>query len=250
MELDADGVWRRAPRALELKSRVGRVYRPARQRLEAAVLDRRIETAAAVDGSELGFARGTGFGFYEASGWFYLRRGLRGHTVTADDVFADFGSGKGRVVYQAARLPFARVIGFELVESLNQIARSNIERNRPRLRCSRVEITKADISTVPVPDDLTVAYAFNPVQGDLFRGLIANICQSLERRPRRLRFIYGHPIHAEEVTRSGHLSLVARSFGIRRDLDPEILIYETSRTPPATLPRERWPEWSSRVNGA
>jgi hypothetical protein len=147
--------------------------------------------------------------------------------VTPRDVFADFGSGKGRVVYQAARLPFGRVIGYELSDSLNDIARSNIERNRSRLRCSDVELINADISTVEVPDDLTVAYAFNPVQGDLFRGLLARIGDSLDRRPRKLRFIYGHPIHPDEVTRSGHLSLARRSFGVRRDLDPEILIYES-----------------------
>ncbi len=50
--------------------------------------------------------------WYQASGWTYLRRVLPPREVGAGDVFLDMGSGKGRVLLQAAqRYPFARVIG-------------------------------------------------------------------------------------------------------------------------------------------
>src|SRR5437763_11062946 len=63
---------------------------------------------------------------YEPSGWGYLARALDPAEVGPDDVFVDFGSGKGRVVYQAGRLPFRRVIGVEVSEELNRIARRNL----------------------------------------------------------------------------------------------------------------------------
>ncbi len=213
------------PAVVRLKLRIGRLYRPWRERLQA-VFDRRIETAATVGSDELGFVDGRR-NQYRVSGWFYLRRGLKGYVVGGDDVFVDFGSGKGRVVYQAARLPFRRVVGIELAEDLNQIARQNIEQNRGRLRCQDVELITADVTTCPVPDDMTVAYAFNPVRGELFQRLIENIVASLDRHPRRIRFIYANPRDAAEVTRSGRFKLVGRSWGIRRDLDPSIHVYES-----------------------
>ena len=40
---------------------------------------------------------------------------LRGCSITREDVFADIGSGQGRMVYMAARsYPFGRVIGVEI----------------------------------------------------------------------------------------------------------------------------------------
>src|SRR6185437_13426578 len=45
---------------------------------------------------------------YEAGGWLDLLRVLRPGAVTADDVFLDLGSGKGRVLLQAAQYRFAR----------------------------------------------------------------------------------------------------------------------------------------------
>jgi Histone methylation protein DOT1 len=43
---------------------------------------------------------------YAPSSWLFLPRALRSLDVDSDDVFVDFGSGKGRVVFQAARHPF------------------------------------------------------------------------------------------------------------------------------------------------
>jgi hypothetical protein len=192
------------------------------------VFDRRIESAAVVTREDLGIGD-IRLRAYEASGWFCLRRGLRGYAVTGTDVFVDFGSGKGRIVYQAARRPFGRVVGIELAEQLTEIAQRNIEHNRSRLRCQNVELITADLTRLPVPDDMTVAYAFNPMLAELFQQLIAAIVASLERRPRRVRLIYVNPVEADEVVRSGHFQLVRRSWGIRRDLDPSIHVYESGR---------------------
>src|SRR2546421_8092102 len=52
--------------------------------------------------------------WYVASGWSVLPRLLRSDGVDTSGTFVDFGSGKGRVVCQAAAYPFARVIGVEV----------------------------------------------------------------------------------------------------------------------------------------
>ena len=50
--------------------------------------------------------------------------------IRPDDVFIDLGSGMGRMVLEAARYPFKRVIGVELVEQLHDLARANLASTR------------------------------------------------------------------------------------------------------------------------
>lgn len=123
-----------------------------------------------------------------------LRRILPPREVTDHDVFVDFGSGMGRVVLQAARYPFRKVIGVEVSETLHSIARENIDRNRQRLRCPDTELVHADALDYELPDDVTVAFLYNPFRGEIFATVIERLLQSVERNPRPLRIIYVNPI--------------------------------------------------------
>jgi hypothetical protein len=148
---------------------------------------------------------------YEASGWLYLRRALRKRDVKPTDVFVDFGSGKGRVVFQAARYPFARVIGVEISQALTEVARRNIERNRARLVCRDVTLLTADAAEFEIPDDMTVAYFYYPFAGATFERVIANIVASLDRRPRSVKLIYACPGNEDAITTTGRFRRVRRS---------------------------------------
>lgn len=145
--------------------------------------------------------------WYQASGWSYLRRALPRTEVDEHDVFVDFGSGKGRVVYQAALYPFKRVIGVEIAPELSEIARQNLERNRHKLACPNVEIVTSDVATFEIPDDMTVAYFYYPFVGETFRRVIDSIIASLDRRPRRVRLVYGLPVMEEYILGTGRFRL-------------------------------------------
>jgi SAM-dependent methyltransferase len=106
---------------------------------------------------------------YSPSSWLFIPRVMRSLEVGRDDVFVDFGSGKGRVVLQAARYPFGRVVGVEISEELNRIARENVERGRHRLACQDVELVTADVLEYEIPDDMTYAYFYYPFFGEIFR---------------------------------------------------------------------------------
>ncbi len=86
---------------------------------------------------ELGLKADDGV-FYKPSGWLTLRRILRARDVSSDDVFVDFGSGMGRILLLAVQYPFRRVVGVELSEELNEIAKANVAANRRRQRCGIV----------------------------------------------------------------------------------------------------------------
>jgi SAM-dependent methyltransferase len=138
-----------------------------------------------------------------SSGWVVLWRLFRALEVSPEDVFVDLGSGKGRVLYMAARRPFKRVLGVERSEELNEVARANLERNQDRLRAGRVDIEAADVEVWEVPDDVTVVYLYIafPFAPEIPEGLVEKLRVSVERNPRTLRLILPDPLpeHLERV---------------------------------------------------
>lgn len=158
-----------------------------------------IESAEKVALERLGHAHAERVG-YEPSRWLGLPLGLAGWRPTADDVFADIGAGKGRVVVQAARhYGFKRVIGVEISPELSALARRNVERNRARLRCADVTIAVGDALDWEIPDDLTIAYLFNPCTGEVFSRLVDRLAAAVDRRRRPLRLIYVNPVEHERL---------------------------------------------------
>jgi hypothetical protein len=141
---------------------------------------------------------------YKPSGWRTLRRILPPGSVGRDDVLIDFGCGMGRVVYQAAaQYDLRRVIGVELSADLAAHARDNLERNRARLRCADVSIVVADVLDYAIPDDVTIAYFYNPFTGPVFQAVVDGLVASARRAPRRLRVVYANPIEERMLLAAG-----------------------------------------------
>ena len=136
---------------------------------------------------------------YSPSSWLFIPRVMRSLEVGRDDVFVDFGSGKGRVVLQAARYPFGRVVGVEISEELNRIARENVERGRHRLACQDVELVTSDVLEYEIPDDMTYAYFYYPFFGEIFKKVVDNIVASIDRRPRTVTIIFTDPKEVDGV---------------------------------------------------
>ena len=186
----------------EAWARLGGVYLTVRHALSARLIERRlgIETSDYVDLEALGIDA-PGRARYLPSNWLDLRRILHERDVDADDVFLDIGSGKGRVVLQAASYRFRRVIGVELSPELNAIAAANVHSRAHSLRCRDIQLVTMNAADYAIPDDVTVIYCFNPFGGATFTAVIDRLIESLDRNPRTLRFIYN--IAAEEPTLLG-----------------------------------------------
>jgi hypothetical protein len=199
-----------------LRPRARRAYLHVRRTLSSTLIERwtGTETSSEVDLETLGLAA-EGRVRYEPSSWLDLRRILRRHDVGPDDVFADFGSGKGRVVLQAARYPFKRVIGVELSEDLTAIAKSNVAASGTRRRCREIEFVVADVLDLDVPDDLTFAYVYNPFSGAIFDALLQKLIASVDRSPRALRLIYRTPLEHERIMATGRFRLERSVRGFR-----------------------------------
>lgn len=198
---------------------VGPQYRASRSAIARFVFERGgLETSGVVPLDKLGLDHPDRT-WYEPSKWLSFYRTLRGVKIGPDDVFVDFGSGKGRMVYMVARrYRLKRVVGIEIAEELNRQARDNIGRVRDRLRTSDVELVTCDATEFPIPDDMTVAYFYNPFVGESFKQVLANIIDSLDRAPRRLVLIYANPQMEEYLTQTGRFTLQRVSTGLRADL--------------------------------
>lgn len=151
---------------------------------------------------------------YHPTPWLALRRVLAEDDVAGHDVFLDFGCGKGRVLLQAAARPFRKVIGVELSPELAEIARRNIAGSLLSLKCQNIEVVVADAMNYRVPDDVTVVYFFNPFQGEIFAGALAQILASLRRRSREITVIYMAPFEHQMLIDAG-ARLVKRTRGMR-----------------------------------
>jgi SAM-dependent methyltransferase len=140
---------------------------------------------------------------YVASNRGTLRRALRATDVTDSDVFLDAGSGKGRILLEAARnYNFGRVVGVELVPELHETAQLNVEASRSQLRCP-VELVQCDIVDYAIPDDVSVIFLHNPFRGEPFRVFLRGLASSLSRRDRPLTVVYYNPTELSALLGSG-----------------------------------------------
>lgn len=76
--------------------------------------------------------------------------------------FIDYGSGRGRMLLTAARLPFRRVIGVEFSRRLHQQAVENIVASDRTLLCRNVEAVNIDAVEYDPPSGNLLAFFYNP----------------------------------------------------------------------------------------
>ena len=182
----------------------------------------------------------------EPSGLLVLRRALRKLDMTESDVFVDFGSGKGRIVLQAAMYPFRRVLGVEI--SPYSCTGS------PCRTCSAAGTASGATTSswansaaeeFDIPDDLTVAYFFNPFHREWFSKVIRALITSSDRNPRPLWIIYHnargragparHAAGGSGVDDLVHLGEEPES-GLPRGAPPAGRRLKRSRHPPDRIP--------------
>jgi hypothetical protein len=170
-----------------------------------------IRTDGDIDLEDLGVAASGRLG-YEGSHWIGVRNALRRLDVGPDDVFADFGSGKGPAVLVAAGFPFKRAIGVEISDDLTQAARKNLDRSRLKPVAGSIEFVTADVLEYEIPDDLSVVYLYNPFTGLLFARFIERLLRSVERYPRPMRLVYNYPFDHNYLIAHGRFRPIDLSY--------------------------------------
>ena len=132
---------------------------------------------------------------YVPSGYTAITAMLRHIRFSKDDVFVDFGCGKGRVIFAIATRRLKKVVGIELDETLVDIARANLVKFRKlKVSNSPIELLHLDVTTFD-PKEGTIFFMNNPFGHETTQHVLNQIKTSLVTHPRDIRILYCNPKH-------------------------------------------------------
>ena len=114
--------------------------------------------------------------------------------------FVDMGSGKGRVLVQAAEHGFGRTVGIEFAQELHESALANADAVRSKGLV--IEPLLGDAGAFEFPDELLVVYFNNPFGESVMERVVANLTRSYERAPRPVVLVYQQLVEENHPTRN------------------------------------------------
>jgi SAM-dependent methyltransferase len=107
------------------------------------------------------------------------------------DVVADLGCGKGRVSCLAAHYKIRASVGVEIHPPLYQLAHANGRRMKHR----RSPLQFVCQSVVDFDyDEVNIVVMLHPFGSETLRDVLGRWQESLQRRPREFRVVYGNPV--------------------------------------------------------
>ncbi len=135
---------------------------------------------------------------------------------TTKYTFVDIGSGKGKVLFMAAELPFKRILGVEYALGLHEVAVRNIARYRSSTqKCAAIEAVHADALQYELPEGPLVLFIFNAIVPAFMRALLMQLDAGVGAQPNRpIVLIYTNLRTVSEVRGAlsglSHLQIVRR----------------------------------------
>lgn len=126
--------------------------------------------------------------------------------------FVDLGSGKGRTVVLAARLPFRSIEGVEFSRELHELAARNVEASCDARDRDRIKLHHGDVVDYEFPEHPLVVYLFNPFGPPVLATVLRNLTSSFRRRPRPVFVVYMNPVHRALFEARGFRKLPGRWF--------------------------------------
>ncbi|MDZ4787362.1 MAG: class I SAM-dependent methyltransferase [Blastochloris sp.] len=133
---------------------------------------------------------------YQPTGALAFRKICKEIAIGPDDIFIDYGCGKGRTLLLASLRGFKKVIGIEFSSQLCSSCAENIQHFRNKTGSDAVfEVICNDVINFRLRNDETVFYFFHPFDDAVMKHVLDNIIKSLEDRPRMIHLIYYLPRH-------------------------------------------------------
>lgn len=129
-----------------------------------------------------------------------------------DFTFIDLGSGKGRTLLMASDYPFRRIVGVELLPTLQHIAEENFAKyHSDSQKCFLIESICRDATEFVFPAEPTVLFLFNPLPESGLKRVVAELERSLEEHPRVAYVLYHNPLLADVVGESAALKKIVQN---------------------------------------
>lgn len=125
------------------------------------------------------------------------------------DAIFDFGCGKGGALISFMDYGFQKVGGVEYEKDIYEVMLDNFQKLGIELKDnSYISCIQGDAAEVTLElDDYNWFYYFDPFEKEIFEKTIYNICDSLKRKPRKIRIININPKFHDVVLHSGRFEL-------------------------------------------
>lgn len=132
--------------------------------------------------------------------------------------FIDLGSGRGRVLMEAAKHPFQEVIGVEVTRELHETALMNLRHwPRWRLACRNITLVNSDVGQYDLPRRNIALYLFRPFTDRLMMA-VARKATAVARAGHDVFVIVVDPKHALPFNQSPIFEALTPSTSVRRRL--------------------------------
>lgn len=116
--------------------------------------------------------------------------------------FVDVGSGKGKMLYYAARYGFGKYIGIEISDRLVEIARQNFRRLNLTFDC---QLLNRDVRSLTAGElsGADILYLYNPFSAAILDDFLERLRASMNLRRRTIYLIYCNARYPENVVGHG-----------------------------------------------
>ncbi len=123
--------------------------------------------------------------------------------------FVDLGSGMGRALMEAARLPFRQIVGVEISPALHAVATENFARlERAEFACRDVRLVRADAARYALPRGPLVVYLYNPFSA----VVLAEVLSKLKKRTGTpVAIVYHTPVERDVIEADAAFELIAET---------------------------------------
>lgn len=132
---------------------------------------------------------------YEGIKRFQARKIFGFLKITQNDAILDYGSGKGKALYEFSKFPFKKIAGVELSEELYVISIKNLN----KLGLKNVEVYNEDAVDFKKIDGFNYFYLYNPFNEEILKKVLDNIIYSIKLKPRKVTIIYFNPVHSNII---------------------------------------------------
>jgi 16S rRNA G966 N2-methylase RsmD len=149
----------------------------------------------------------------------HLKKIFKILNISNENSFIDIGCGKGFVLTKAAKYQFGKIAGIEINPRLAQIARKNISVLKLR---DRIDVLSTDATLYQDYDNYDHFFFFDPFAAEIFRLVVNNILESLNKRSRKLTVIYSRPTSHHIFMETGRFEVIKKIHCSMKDWDTYI----------------------------
>lgn len=140
------------------------------------------------------------------------------HVSNEDSIF-DFGCGKGGAMLSFLDYGVKKIGGIEYQDSIYETMIRNFEHLgfSDNLKNGSINCIHGNAASLSYElDEYNYFYYFAPFEGEVFEKTVENICQSIERVPRKVYIIYIFPQCHKMIENTGKFQLTNRFTNMTR----------------------------------